>query len=241
MHRFNRFAPISRNYYDRFCSRPRRSDSAGRPGSPRSRTLSPTISSGCHAGKSGGHSSFPITQITSVPADMFRAFLPFLLAERGYLWAGSGPVVDGWTRPRRPGSSRRSFPCAEACTRPVRKNRSLSRTTHGTSPGPPRPEAGLRRPGRGSVGQNNGPLHCVIRPSAMRVWLEVPLGGVMARGGRVLSAGSWTLRRAGRAAVSGSPPGCRRGGAAGPVRSLPRWPPRLRRLPGRVSSTSASA
>src|SRR6266566_2341552 len=48
-------------------------------------------------------------------------------------------------------------------------------------------------------------------------------------------------RRAGRAAGPGSPPVCRRGGAAGPVRSRPRWPRRLRTRPGRVSSTSACA
>ena len=51
----------------------------------------------------------------------------------------------------------------------------------------------------------------------------------------------WMPRRGGRAAAPGSPRGCRRGGAAGPVRSRPRWPRRSRRRPGRVSSTSASA
>src|SRR6266568_5033177 len=78
----------------------------------------------------------------------------------------------------------------------------------------------------------------------LRVWPLLPLlprGGVMARSCRVLPAGWRAPRRAGRAAVPGSPPGCRRGGGAGPGRSLSRWPPRLRRLPGRVSSTSASA
>jgi hypothetical protein len=72
-------------------------------------------------------------------------------------------------------------------------------------------------------------------------WLSnAQLGGVMARSCRVLPAGWRAPRRAGRAAVPGSPLGCRRGGAAGPGRSLSRRPPRLRRLPGRVSSTSAS-
>jgi uncharacterized protein len=59
--------------------------------------------------------------------------------------------------------------------------------------------------------------------------------------GRARPAGSWMPRRGGRAAAPGSPRGCRRDGAAGPVRSRPRWPRRSRRRPGRVSSTSASA
>lgn len=99
-------------------------------------------------GESGGHSSFPITQITSVPADRFRAFLPFLLAERGYRM--------GWKRPscRRletAGAARFIAPLLPVPKRapgPFGRNRSLSRTTHATAPGPPQPEAGLSRPGR---------------------------------------------------------------------------------------------
>ncbi len=70
-----------------------------------------------------------------------------------------------------------------------------------------------------------------------------PLASALARptGDRVRPAGSWMPPRGGRAAAPGSPPACRRGGAAGPVRSRLRWPPRLRRRPVRVSSTSASA
>jgi hypothetical protein len=73
---------------------------------------------------------------------------------------------------------------------------------------------------------------CVAVTPAWRCYgLELP----------VLPAGWRAPWRAGRAAVPGSPRGCRRRGAAGPGRSLSRWPPRLRRLPGRVSSTSACA
>ena len=70
-----------------------------------------------------------------------------------------------------------------------------------------------------------------------------PLASALARptDEGVLSAGSWMLRRGGYAAAPGSPRGYRRGGAAGPVRLPLRWPPRLRRRPVRVSSTSASA
>ena len=91
--------------------------------------------------------------------------------------------------------------------------------------------------GRAPSGHADSP-HPIL---PLRVWLELALGGVMAGSCWVVPAGSWTPQRAGRAAVPGSPPVCRRGGAAGPVRLPLRWPPRLRRRPGRVSSTSASA
>ena len=70
-----------------------------------------------------------------------------------------------------------------------------------------------------------------------------PLASALARptDDRVRPAGSWMPRRGGRAAAPGSPRGCRRDGAAGPVRSRPRWPRRSRTRPGRLSSTSASA
>ena len=70
---------------------------------------------------------------------------------------------------------------------------------------------------------------------------SAPARHATAGGWQVVSAVWWTPRRAGRGAVHGSGPGCRRGGGALRVRSRPRWPRRLRTLPGRVSSTSASA
>jgi len=73
-----------------------------------------------------------------------------------------------------------------------------------------------------------------------RVRYERRLCGAIGRDWQVASVVSWMPRLAGSAAVPGSGPGCRPGDGAPRVRSRRRWPRRLRTLPGRVSSTSAS-